>query len=229
MSNLLIDILNDKPVEIDAITQIGASQEMVIRTPLVDITLKTAHIGDVAVRGDRGLLPLNVINALADKIVVQIATIVRKLQVAIDGEDAFIDGTATPVFSMFAVADGIVVMHPEFEHKITGDKIAGFKLEFAEISACVESVLSMGLQRDAFFPHARDSIQFAWNATSSTPIMPVNKTPEALTAALTQAIAYRVHTGPNFRALQSNVASRRAGGKTISATGTMNAATLLQI
>lgn len=223
----------------DAITKIGTNRSMLVTTPLLDLTMKSVQVGDVVVRGDRGLFPLNLFNAVADKVVVQISLAVRSLQIAIEGEDAFVDGTAAPVFSMFEVQEALdpntrsitsyIHMHDKYAHKVTGDKIPSYCVSFAEISVYIDMALALGVQREEMFPHARDRLQLAWNASTNTPISPADGTYEALRKALSVAISYRARSGTGFRAVESNVRSRRAGGGTIKANSSMSATSLLGI
>ena len=186
--------------ETDNITSI--ERNMVVSTPMFDITFKKFKFQDNEINSSRGLMALDLFN-FVDKLVVQIARENVELRRMVFGEEALADDVAPTIKEMF---NSTGTLKEEYKTSLTEAQIQRAETTYALLVGYLETIRALANARTEFFSGARSSIQYAYNAEARKGI-----------SDLKEAIEYRIKTNPQLRELKKRVSKRREGGKEIEA------------
>lgn len=101
---------------------------LLISTSMVEIRFKQAMQGDTVVDAGRGVLPINVINGLADQHIQQMARLIYDVQAAVEGLDAIGSGTVHKPSTYFQQG----VMRDEYRTLCTESQVVRAERLWAE-------------------------------------------------------------------------------------------------
>lgn len=216
-NDLLFDVFfsNDSVVQDKVETTIvpidsNKPKDIVINTPLFDITLKNSMSMSHMVRPGQ-FLNLMLLDAIANKLVIQITELVLRIQASVIGEEATVGDNPTPVYLMFDAEGNLL---PEYNGRISNPK----KVEamFAEADAHVKSALALVEERNKYFPHATQGLQFAFEFNGAGRI-----------EDLKSAIAYQRTKSASYTAMKAKVHNRQKNQADIQPTESLSHAAML--
>jgi hypothetical protein len=133
-----------------------------IHTPLFNLDFKSFDIGDTSVVGGRGALPTLMLDAIADKLCVRIASLRFGIEAAIFGSDAVRDRKSLKPSACFDDTGEIL---QEYAAKMQETAVMTAELDYAELLAMHETVRAMQASAGTHWPNHK--IQYAYVGASS--------------------------------------------------------------
>jgi hypothetical protein len=161
------------------------AQELTISTSMVEIKFKKAVLGDTVVDAGRGVLPLNIINGVADQHIQQMARLVYEVQAAVEGLEAIGSKTVQRPSTYFDQG----IMREEWRQLCTETQVVRAERLWAEFLAHWQAVKELIAERAAKFS-TQAQMQFGYvgalgaqHGFKRSPLYDAN-----------QALAYRMAT-----------------------------------
>jgi hypothetical protein len=133
-----------------------------IHTPLFNLDFKSFDIGNTSVVGGRGALPTLMLDAIADKLCVRIASLRFGIETAIFGADAVRDRKASKPSTCFDDSGAILQEHAA---KMQDTAVMTAELDYAELLAMHETVRAIQAAAGTHWPNHK--IQYAYVGVSS--------------------------------------------------------------
>ncbi len=168
---------------------------LVISTSMVEICFKQALQGDTVVDAGRGVLPINIINGVADQHIQQMARLIYEVQAAVEGLDAIGSGAVHKPSTYFQQG----IMRDEYRALCTEAQVVRAERLWAEFLAHWAAIKEL-IQERSLKLNTKSPMQFGYVGNTG---VPYGFKPGPLHNA-EQALQYRMATYTKRLAAQRN-------------------------